>query len=451
MGEESLEIRRQPDRAAGALSSPRAYAFHSLAPTARRLLQAAHQVLERDGYEGLTLRRIAAEAGATKSLIIYHFDSKAGLVAHLVDFLWHDADVALRERVDRTEAAPRDQLDALIDLHERLALQKDTYRLYFELLPHVAGDEDVRARVTEFYRAYREFGAQRIRSVAPGLATSEPLAAALLAIGEGVPVQTLLLAEPVPTRTFFALSRGALQAYLGLNASRRERGYELPTDGVPSSRAAGSAASAAAGDERGMVKDPTTDLSPVAAHVLRGAVTVLKRDGLRALTLDAVAAESGEPRSSVSYHLGDKRAMVLRVLDFVNHATQALVEEPPRRGGRPAEDLIAARAREALLDRGGRRAFFELLPAVLRDSELKARQAAFVDWLLGRLAAEVATAEMPQGSASWMAASYLALVHGLSMQSLVEPDTFDPVPALEAWTAALQSWAAASRLEPAKD
>jgi hypothetical protein len=50
-----------------------------------------------------------------------------------------------------------------------------------------------------------------------------------------------------------------------------------------------------------------------------------------------------------------------------------------------------------------------------------------------------------------MAASYLALVHGLSMQSLVEPDTFDPVPALEAWAAALQSWAAASRLEPAKD
>ena len=207
---------------------PARYAFTSLTPTARGLLEAAHRVLERDGYEGLTLRRIADEAGETKSLIIYHFENKAGLVAHLVDFLWHDADVALRERVESVHDGTGGRLEALIDLHERLALDTGAYRSYFELLPHVARDEETRTRVVGFYRGYRAFGTDCILSVTPDEAAAVPLAAALLAIGEGVPVQTLLLAEPAPAAAVFGLLRDVMRAYLGLGAGDRVGRWQRP-------------------------------------------------------------------------------------------------------------------------------------------------------------------------------------------------------------------------------
>jgi len=63
--------------------APPDYALAELSPTARR-------ILEREGYEGLTLRRIGEEVGETKSLIVCHFGGKDGLIAVLVDSLWHE-------------------------------------------------------------------------------------------------------------------------------------------------------------------------------------------------------------------------------------------------------------------------------------------------------------------------------------------------------------------------
>lgn len=46
-----------------------------------RILQAAFEVLERDGYAGLTTAKVATLSGHNKALIAYHFGSKQGLVA----------------------------------------------------------------------------------------------------------------------------------------------------------------------------------------------------------------------------------------------------------------------------------------------------------------------------------------------------------------------------------
>jgi AcrR family transcriptional regulator len=51
------------------------------------LLQAAANVVRRDGSDALTLERVAAEAGVSKGGLLYHFDSKAALVRGLVDAL----------------------------------------------------------------------------------------------------------------------------------------------------------------------------------------------------------------------------------------------------------------------------------------------------------------------------------------------------------------------------
>ncbi len=60
--------------------------------TRRRLVDAALEVVRSQGVQGLTLQRVAAEAGLSKGGLLYHFSSKEELVTALL----HDA----MERVD---------------------------------------------------------------------------------------------------------------------------------------------------------------------------------------------------------------------------------------------------------------------------------------------------------------------------------------------------------------
>jgi AcrR family transcriptional regulator len=46
------------------------------------------------------------------------------------------------------------------------------------------------------------------------------------------------------------------------------------------------------------------------AQLLDAATAVIRRDGARALTLDAVAAEAGVSKGGVLYHFGSKRALI---------------------------------------------------------------------------------------------------------------------------------------------
>jgi len=185
----------------------------ALSPTARRIARAAFRVLERDGYEGLSLRRIAQEAGETKSLITYHFENKSGLVTTLVDSLWHEADVSLAAEVEGLAADPRGRLLALTGLHRCLAQDSRLYQTYFDLFPHILRDGEARARLTRTYRSYRHIGEL---CLAPGSADGDALALAtlLLAIGEGIAVQVLMTGEDDLLAPAFAVLERRLAALL---------------------------------------------------------------------------------------------------------------------------------------------------------------------------------------------------------------------------------------------
>ena len=49
--------------------------------------------------------------------------------------------------------------------------------------------------------------------------------------------------------------------------------------------------------------------------LLDAALTVVRRDGAAALTLDAVAAEAGVSKGGVLYHFGSKRALIDGLLE----------------------------------------------------------------------------------------------------------------------------------------
>ena len=68
--------------------------------TAQRILQAARDQFATRGYEGTTIRGIAAEAGVDASLVMQHFGSKAALFASAVQLPPDDQQVASEHLLD---------------------------------------------------------------------------------------------------------------------------------------------------------------------------------------------------------------------------------------------------------------------------------------------------------------------------------------------------------------
>ena len=384
-----------------------------LPATAQRILQAAQRVLARDGYEALTISAIAEEALQTKSLVLYHFGRRANLEALLVDSLWHDIDAGF---VRSLPGLPRDadaRIAALVDFYDGIAADRRLWRMYYELLPSVIGDAEVRKNLARIYASYRQdinVRCLEATNLPPNVVAE--LACPFLAVGEGLPLQSLLDAAWLREREAFA--------YFG----RLARGYaSLGACGAAPGGGAGEAAPWVAWD------DPREALAKPAQKILRASERLLERRGLKALTLDAIAEASGQPRSSVSYYFRGKQGLVEALFAAVLRRHQKAYLDLFGGGAVPGpEELRAA----VLSRRSPVRAFFLLLPAVLHDDELLKRAGVYYaelrQWLGGRLASEPLTAS----DAELLASVTVACVDGVAIETLYDPAGFDPTPALVA-------------------
>ena len=166
-----------------------------LSPTAARILEAAKRVLFRDGFRALTFETIAREAGENPALIRYHFGSKAGLLTALVDSVMYLESVELIERL--TAVPPGSERQAmLLRLHEALAQDRDAYRMFFEVIPHILRDEELQPHLRDLFEWYRRLDAWALKE--PGdkepAAHIAPMALLTVAIADGIALQ--VLADP---------------------------------------------------------------------------------------------------------------------------------------------------------------------------------------------------------------------------------------------------------------
>ena len=77
-----------------------------------KILRAAYVVLSADGYEGLSIGRIADEADLSKATVYHHFDDKDELMLAFLDFVTE----RIRHRLTRLEMVdPAERLHTLID------------------------------------------------------------------------------------------------------------------------------------------------------------------------------------------------------------------------------------------------------------------------------------------------------------------------------------------------
>ncbi len=127
-----------------------------LAPTARRILDAAVRVLDEHGFAGHTFERIAREAGENGALIRYHFGNKAGLISALVDVVLFAEATQLIAKLSPLQPGVQ-RREALFHWQYQVAADRKSFMRFYELAPNMLRDEGLRQKLRDFLRWYWAF------------------------------------------------------------------------------------------------------------------------------------------------------------------------------------------------------------------------------------------------------------------------------------------------------
>jgi AcrR family transcriptional regulator len=134
-----------------------------------RILEAAIEVLKSDGYAGLTIAKVAAQAGESKPLVAYHYGSKQGLVQAAGRSI---AEMITEEVLDAVDGATTIEavirgvdagVERVLDDDERVA------RLYFDLAAVSVVEPEVRQTIAEVNEQWREVLVRLLTQASDGL------------------------------------------------------------------------------------------------------------------------------------------------------------------------------------------------------------------------------------------------------------------------------------------
>jgi TetR/AcrR family transcriptional regulator, transcriptional repressor of bet genes len=182
-----------------------------------QILEAAFHVACRASLSGLTVRAVAAEAGVSHALVLFHFGRKDRLVHELLDWVLNSTSVLhISEDIARFPHA-RDRLNALLEQEmSRQSHQPEYTRLFLEYWAMGAHDEEIRTRIGAELERYRE----AFRTIMEELLEAEPLqfsgvtaqgmAAVAVSWIQGCAVQGLVAPGQFDTDGYLAALRGMM-------------------------------------------------------------------------------------------------------------------------------------------------------------------------------------------------------------------------------------------------
>jgi AcrR family transcriptional regulator len=145
-----------------------------------RILEAAIEVLKSDGYAGLTIAKVAAEAGESKPLVAYHFGSKLGLVEAAGRAV---AELITEEALDAVAGATTVAgviRGVTVGVERLLARDARLARLYFDLAAVSVVDPQVRRTIAEVNDSWREILTKLLSDAEDGPRPAEAKALALM-------------------------------------------------------------------------------------------------------------------------------------------------------------------------------------------------------------------------------------------------------------------------------
>ena len=214
----------------GKLRFPLEDPLTTLPATAQRILKAATRLLAERGFEAVTLENVAAEAGVNKASIRYNFGNKAGMLMAVVDALIHDE--CLRIVADTENVPEEERLHAAMLGIRRMIVEADSFRGFFDILPHAFREPELRERMFSLYVWWYQ---QNLRWL--GLADNKAvmdsdmlmgLAELIAAIPDGLSVQAGLnpdgfdLGRPLATLEF--LLRNSMEQLVEIAERAAEHG-----------------------------------------------------------------------------------------------------------------------------------------------------------------------------------------------------------------------------------
>ena len=184
-------------------------------------------------------------------------------------------------------------------------------------------------------------------------------------------------------------------------------------------------------------KDVAT--SATAMRILDAAKRILSEKGYSKLTLQAIEEESGEYRALVAYYFGSKQGLVEALIDSLMESEDEALRERLDEIEEPGERVLALidEQRHISADWQGFRAFYELLPNIMRDERLRADLAA--DYAksreLDRQTLSAGRSGAQGGELDKLAALSVAIVEGLAVQYATDQENFDHEGTYRLWEA----------------
>jgi TetR/AcrR family transcriptional repressor of bet genes len=136
--------------------------FRRAPPGVRReaLIEATLACLRKYGHEGLSVRRIGAEAGVSPGLITHHFPSVSALTAAAYETLSMSLLHSFDQRAREADVSPRERLRRFYDAWFAPALLDtalfNTWLVFWSMISHDAGVRAVHDRTYAAYRAALE-------------------------------------------------------------------------------------------------------------------------------------------------------------------------------------------------------------------------------------------------------------------------------------------------------
>lgn len=121
----------------------------------RALIEATIECLKRYGHEGLSIRRISAQAKVSIGLINHHFPTKDALVAETYRFFNNELVAGLRRAVAEATGTPREQLRAFFAASfSPPNLDSDVLAVWVVFWGMFRHSKDIQRVQSETYRGY---------------------------------------------------------------------------------------------------------------------------------------------------------------------------------------------------------------------------------------------------------------------------------------------------------
>lgn len=183
----------------------------------KQIMRAAFDVASRKGLAGLTVRLVAAKAGLSTGLVLFHYKTKEQLIIALLDYVLETTTVLhLTDDIARI-TSPLDRLLALLVREmNRLSSEPRRIRLFFDFwakgFTHPLIRKKTRAELDRYREAFRPMAEEVVAAEPERFAhvSAEGLAAVAVGFIKGCAVQSMIDPKNFDIDEFLAAAQGLL-------------------------------------------------------------------------------------------------------------------------------------------------------------------------------------------------------------------------------------------------